>query len=129
MIKIIKKQGVTEYDVEPKVSTLYYVDKYNKDVIKVENCVFKNAMMVPGAENDANEYWLEYENKELYIYIRVDTTGKVNDDSEYFFDYEQAVSIYKKLRIEFLKDKIDGLKKYQKELKEYQQELKGLEND
>jgi hypothetical protein len=141
MIKIIEKEvKIKEYDVEPKVTTLYYVDRYNKDVIKVENCVFQNAMLASLDASDDNYYWLEYKNKELYIYVGVDiTTGKVNDDSFTFFDYEQAVKIHKERRIEFLKDSIDGLKEYQKELKrlkdkidglkEYQKELEELEND
>lgn len=124
MIKIIEKEvKIKEYDVEPKVVTLYYVDKYRKDVVTFENCVFKNATPVVYGASSSSEYRLEYENKELYtyinIYIRVDIkTGIVKDYSDYFFDYEQAVRVHRKLRVEFLKDRIEGWKKYQKELEE-----------
>jgi hypothetical protein len=127
MIKIIKKQVeevVTEYSVEPKIDTLYYVDKYNENVIEYKNCIFKTTSHII-----ANDYLLEYENDEYYIRVTVDiTTGIVKDYSDYFFDYEQAVKIYRERRMEFLKDRIDDLKEYQKELKKHQQALEELEN-
>lgn len=120
MIKIIEKEvKIKEYDVEPKVTTLYYIDKYIKDVKKIENCVFKNATPIGWGASDANEYRLEYKSNECYLPVRVDIkTGIVKEESYHFFDYEQALSIHKKLRIEYLKDRIKVLKKYQKELEE-----------
>lgn len=117
MIKIIK--GVTEYNVEPKVATLYYVDRYNKDVVKIENCIFENASPVVWGASDANDYLLKYDIDEDYAHVRVDiTTGKVKDDGYTFFDYEQAVRVHKARRMEFLKGEVARLKEYQKELKE-----------
>jgi hypothetical protein len=129
MIKIIEKEVkiVKEYDVEPKVVTLYYANELNKDIVEYKNCIFKEATPVVW---NANECLLKYENGTLFRNVIIDIkTGIVKDYSEYFFDYEQAVSIHKKLRIEFLRDRIDGLKEYQKELKKHQQELEELEND
>lgn len=120
MIKIIEKEiKIKKYDVEPKVTTLYYVDKYSENVKKIENCLFKKATPIAWGASDANEYRFVYENKGGSLHVRADIkTGVVKDYSEYFFDYEQAVSIHKKLRFDFLKDKIDGLKEYQQELEE-----------
>jgi hypothetical protein len=131
MIKIIEKEVkiVKEYDVEPKVVTLYYANAYNKNVIKYKNCVFKTASPVGWGANDANEYWLKYENNKYYLYVKVDiTTGKVKDYSEYFFDYEQAVSIYKKLRIKLMQTLKDRIEDRIKLLEEDRKELEKLEN-
>jgi hypothetical protein len=128
-IKANKVEDVTEYDVEPKIATLYYVDRYRKGVIKVENCIFKEATPVVYGASDAKVYRLSYENGTLFRDVIIDiTTGVVKEKSYHFFDYEQAVSIYKKLRIEYLKNIIDGLKDAVARLKKYQKELKELEN-
>lgn len=120
MIKIIEKEvKIKEYDIEPKVATLYYVDKYRKDIVTFENCVFQKALPIVYGASSSSEYRLEYKNKELHIYIRVNIkTGIVKDYNEYFFDYEQAVKMHRKRRMEFLNGEVTRLKKYQKELEE-----------
>jgi hypothetical protein len=141
MIKIIEKkvEVVRVYDVEPKIATLYYVNPLDKDIVEYKNCVFKEATPVIYGTSDANKYRLVYENGTLFRNVIIDiTTGKVKDDSEYFFDEAKAESIHKKLRIEYLKNRIDCLKEYQQEikclknkidgLKKYQKELEELEN-
>lgn len=124
-IKANKVEDVTEYDVEPKVVTLYYAGKYNKNVIEYKNCIFKTASHII-----ANDYLLEYENNGNGLLFSVDiTTGIVNNFNEYFLDYEQAVKIHRERRIKFLKSRINTIENRIIFLEEEdRKELEELEN-